>query len=145
MVEHTTKFEEHSGEKWNPKKFKEIWKDVSNNLFVLTWGLRYFWKRENIIKRLKLKIEACLCNLHLGFKKIQFTFYTYVLAKILQNGAKFRTRKLVSKITRIWTTSDKQWKVQQVQIWLAFVQKNTFLQLKHIQRIYLTLPSTTCV
>ena len=112
MVEHTTKFEEHSGEKWNPKKFKEIWKDVSNNLFVLTWGLRYFWKRENIRKRLKLKIEACLCNLHLGFKKIQFTFYTYVLAKILQNGAKFiQNWLLVEEFGKLQTRveSPKSW------------------------------------
>ena len=32
-------------------------------------------------------------------------------------------QKLVSKIKRIWTTSDKQWKVQKVEIWWAFVQK----------------------
>ena len=32
-------------------------------------------------------------------------------------------QKLVSKITGIWTTSDKQWKVQRVEIWWAFVQK----------------------
>ena len=32
-------------------------------------------------------------------------------------------QKLVSKITGIWTTSDKQWKVQKVEIWWAFVQK----------------------
>ena len=28
-------------------------------------------------------------TLYWGFMKIQFTVYTYVLAKILQNGAKF--------------------------------------------------------
>ena len=28
-----------------------------------------------------------------GFKKIQFTVYTYVVANILQNGAKFRYAK----------------------------------------------------
>ena len=45
---------------------------------------------------------------------------------------------LVSKIIcGIWKTSDKQWKAQKIEIqW-------TFLQLKHIQRIYLTLLSTT--
>ena len=128
MVEHTTKFEEHSGEKWNPKKFKEIWKDVSNNLFVLTWGLRYFWKRENIRKRLKLKIEACLCNLHLGFKKIQFTFYTYVLAKILQNGAKF-----IQKLTPgwgIWKNSDKSRKSKKLTLDGLILSKKYILSAK---------------
>ena len=42
---------------------------------------------------LKKKIELPLYTLYWGFKKIPFTVYTYVLAKILQNGAKF-TQKL---------------------------------------------------
>ena len=59
---------------------------------------------------------------------------------------------LLSKITwGIWTTSDKQWKVQKAEIrWATFVQKihsssylhsciSTYLQ------IYLTLLSTTCL
>ena len=48
----------------------------------------------------------------------------YVAAKILQNGAKITWG--------IWTTSDKHWKVQKVTIgWATFVQKDTFLRLKH--------------
>ena len=35
------------------------------------------------------KIEASLYTLYWGFKKTPFTLYTYVLAKLLQNGAKF--------------------------------------------------------
>ena len=35
------------------------------------------------------KIETALYKLYWGFKKIPFTLYTYALAKILQNGAKF--------------------------------------------------------
>ena len=35
------------------------------------------------------KIEASLYSLYWGFKRIPFTLYTCVLAKILQNGAKF--------------------------------------------------------
>ena len=47
-------------------------------------------KREHQKKgALKQKIEASLYTLYWGFKKIPFTLYTYVLAKILQNGAKF--------------------------------------------------------
>ena len=38
-------------------------------------------------------MEASLYTLYWGFKKIPFTLYTYVLAKILQNGARF-TQKL---------------------------------------------------
>ena len=37
---------------------------------------------------MKYKIGASLYTLYWGFKKIAFTFYTYVLAKISQNGAK---------------------------------------------------------
>ena len=52
---------------------------------------------------LKKKIEVSLHALYWGFNKIPFTFYTYVLAKILQNGAKFikvsKNLHLVSKIT----------------------------------------------
>ena len=42
---------------------------------------------------LKQKIEASLYTLDWGFKKIPFTLYTYVSAKILQNGANFRYAK----------------------------------------------------
>ena len=43
---------------------------------------------------LKQKIEASLYTLDCGFKKIQLTPDTYVLvAKILQNGTKFRYTK----------------------------------------------------
>ena len=38
---------------------------------------------------LKYKIETSLYTLYSGFKKIPFTLYIYVLAKILQDGAKF--------------------------------------------------------
>ena len=34
-------------------------------------------------------IKASLCTLYWVFKKSQFTLCTYVLANILQNGAKF--------------------------------------------------------
>ena len=37
----------------------------------------------------KLKIESSLFTLYWGFKNIPFELYTYVLAKILENGATF--------------------------------------------------------
>ena len=53
---------------------------------------------------------------------------------------------LVSRITWVtWTTWEKQWKVKSWNSMSYFSPKNTFLQLKHyIQRIYVTLLSTTC-
>ena len=42
---------------------------------------------------LKQKIESSLYTLEWGFKRIPFTLYTYVLAKILQNDTKFRYAK----------------------------------------------------
>ena len=59
---------------------------------VLTCGLRYFWKRGNMRKRVFWNRGLrLLCTLWgRGFKKIQFTVYIRVLAKMLQNGAKFR-------------------------------------------------------
>ena len=39
------------------------------------------------------KIEASLYTLDWGFKKIPYTLYTHVLAKILQNDASFRYTK----------------------------------------------------
>ena len=50
-----------------------------------------FLKKREYQKRgaLKWKIEASQYTLYWGFNKISFTLYTYVLAKILQDGAKF--------------------------------------------------------
>ena len=61
------------------------------NLLALTWVLKYFLKRENIKTKVRWNRRLrLLCTLCIGVsKKIPFTFYTYVLAKILQNGAKF--------------------------------------------------------
>ena len=55
-----------------------------------------------------------LSHFVLGFKKIQITLYTYVLAKIIQNGEDF-IQKLTPGFKITWgilTTSGKQWKVQ---------------------------------
>ena len=55
---------------------------------------------------------------------------------------------LLSKITwRIWTASDKQWKVQKVEIWWAsFIQKLQYISsAKILYTEDLTLLSSTCV
>ena len=75
------------------------------------------------IKRLRL---LCTLSSYWGLKKIPFTFYTYVLDKILQMvQSLYKNWLLVSKITwGIWATLDKSWKVQKVEIgWHTFVQK----------------------
>ena len=57
-------------------------------------GFEIFLKKREYQKNgaLKYKIEASLYTLYWGFKKISFKLYTYVLDKILQNGAKFIQR-----------------------------------------------------
>ena len=62
-----------------------------SNLWVQMFlKMREYQKKKGVLKQ---KIEASLYTLDWGFKKIPFTVYTYVLAKILQNGAKFRYAK----------------------------------------------------
>ena len=90
---------------------------------------------------LKWKIEVSLYTLYWDFKKIPFTLYTCVLAKALQNGA-----NCIQKLTPGFTShmrnlnyfrqvseSQKSWNLMDVR------PKSTFLQLKYIQWIYLTL------
>ena len=97
-----------------------------------------------------VEIENYLNLLHCYwvFEKILFTLYFYVLAKTLQNGITF-LQKLTTGFknhTRNWNNfrqavaSPKSWNFMGVYL------KNTFFQLKYyIQRIYLTLLSTTSV
>ena len=71
----------------------------------------------------EIEVEASLYTLYWGFKEIPFTRYTYVSAKILQNGARF-IEKLTPGFKIHMRNSDKQWKIQKVEIWWAtFVQK----------------------
>ena len=57
--------------------------------------------------------ENSIYTLHLGM----FWLRCYKMVQSLG------IQKLVWKITGIWTTSGKQWEVQKVEIWWAFVQK----------------------
>ena len=95
---------------------------------------------------LKYKIEASLYTLYSGFKKIPFTLYTYVLVKILQDGAKFIEKLTPAFKNKMRNLNNFRQAVKSSTNWnlMGFCPKNTFLQLKHyIQRIYLTLLSTT--
>ena len=95
----------------------------------------------------KQKIEASLCTLDWGFKKIQFTLYTYVSAKILQNGVKFSYAKARFKNYRNLNNFRQVVKSPGRLNLMGFCPKKyTFLQIKHhVPWIYLTLLSTTCV
>ena len=93
-------------------------------------------------------LPISLYTLYWDFKIFPFTLYTYVLATILQNGDKFiqrtnswfknQMRKLYNYRQAVESFKSWNW-------WATFSPKNTFLQLKHIQRIYPTLLSTSCV
>ena len=113
-------------------------------------GVEIFLKEREHQKEdaLKQKIGASLYTLYSGFKKIPFTLQTYVLA-ILQNGAKFIQKLAPSfKLGQLQTNSGKSKNLKFYRLLLSkkyICLKNTFLQLKHMQMIYLTLISTTCV
>ena len=82
------------------------------------------------------------------FKIIPFTLYTYVLAKILQNGAKFLHKTNSWFKNHMRNLVNYRQAVESPESWNLigyFCPKNTFLQLKHIQRIYTILLSTSCV
>ena len=72
-------------------KLKKIFPRIVYQFFGSNLGVEIFLKKREHQKKgaLKQKIEASQYTLYWGFKKIPFTLYTYVLAKILQNGAKF--------------------------------------------------------
>ena len=71
-----------------------------------------------------------------------YTLYTYVLAKILQNGAKFIQNLTPGFTNHMRNLNNFSQAVESSKSWnlMDFCPKNTFLHLKHyIQRIYLTL------
>ena len=88
----------------NWKKFSHTWWNIQvtkNSTSILEkdkppkkclnpWCSLFLKKREHQKKgSLKWKIDTSLHTLYYGFKKIPFTLYIYVLAKILLNSAKF--------------------------------------------------------
>ena len=72
-----------------------------NHFVGFNLGVEILLKEREYQKKgaLKKKIEVSLYTLYWGFKKIPFEPYTYVLTKILQHGAKFIQKLIVSKIT----------------------------------------------
>ena len=113
---------------------------------VLTSGFRYIWKWWKIRKKVCWNRKMRLLWSGISRKFYLHFSFMFSLLRYYKMVQRLGIQKPVSKITGIWTTSDKQWKVQKFESWWALLQKNTFLQLKHyVQWIYLTLLSTTCV
>ena len=75
--------------------------------------------------------------------------YTYALAKMLQNGAKFIQKRTLDFKNHMTNFDNFSQAVESPKSWnsMGYIcPKNTFLQLKHyMQMIYLTLLSTTYV
>ena len=120
-------------------------------MLVLAWVLRYFWERGNIRKgvrwnrRLRLLYMLCIevsRKFHLHFTLTFQLRYYKMVQSLCKNWI------LVSKITwRIWTTSDKHWTLQKVEIWWANFSKKHIPSAKtlYTEKIYVTSLSTTCV
>ena len=81
------------------------------------------------------------------FCRCSLTLYTYVLAQALQNGTKFIQKLTIGFKNHMRNMRNFRQAVESPKSWnlMGFCPKNTFLQLKPIQTIYLTLLSTTCV
>ena len=118
------------------------------NLLVLTWEFRYFWKWGNIRKRIHWnRTLRLICTLYIRVsKKFHLHSYTYVLANIWQNGAKFIRKLTPGFKNHVRNLNNFREAVESLKSWNLmgyFCPKNTFLQLEYIQRICLTLLSTT--
>ena len=76
-----------------------VYQFVRCNLWVQIFLEKWEHQKNGALKQ---KTEVSLqLDFGLGFKKIPFTLYTYISAKILQNDANLGIQKLVSKITGI--------------------------------------------
>ena len=105
-------------------------------------------KKEHQKKRaLKLKTEASLYTLYKSFENSIYTLYSYFCQDIIK-WCKVYTKtdtwfqKSHAEFKQPQTNSRKSKKLKFDGL---LCQKNTFLYLKHIQMIHLTLLSTTCV
>ena len=101
MAEHTSLMS--ILERQNPNELKKIQKDVSLRLVLedkykgdyqfvgFNLGVGILLKKREHHKKgvLKQKSEVSLYTLYWDFKIISFKLYNYVLANVLQNGAKF--------------------------------------------------------
>ena len=97
-----------------------VYQFVGSDLWV-----RYIWEGTSAKGCVEIEHWGFFVHFVLGFEENSIYTLTYVLAKILQNGASlYKSWLLVSKTSwGIWKISEKQRKVQKVEIWWAFVSK----------------------
>ena len=126
---------------------------VNNTVYpflVLTWELRYFWKRGNIRKRVcwnrRLRLLFTLCI------RVSRKFYLHLCFKLryyIQNGAKFLQKLTPGFKNHMRNLDNFRQAVESPKSWNLmgyFCPKNILLQLEHyIPKIYLTLLSATSV
>ena len=110
-------------------------------------GVEIFFEKEETSEKGCVEIKDwgySLYILYWGFKKTPFKLYIYVLAKILQNGAKFIQKLTPGFKNHMRNLDNFRQAVKSRKSWNLtgyFGPKNTFLQQKHyIQRIYLMSP-----
>ena len=131
---------------WRTKVVKNtVYQFVGSNL-----GLRCFWKRGNIRKRvcwnrrLRLLFKLCI--------RILRRFYLHLCFKLkyyIQNGAKCLHKLTPGFKNHLRNLGNFRQALESPKSWTLmgyFCPKNTFFQLEHyIPEIYPTLLSTTCV
>ena len=99
------------------------------NFLVLTCGFRYFWKWGNIRKKVRWNRRLrILCTLWIGISR-KFQLHFTLMFQL-------RYYKVVESLD--WTTSEKQWKVQKVETWWAFVPKKIILLAKTLYTVDLS-------
>ena len=104
---------------------------------------RYFWKWGNIRKRVRWNRRLrLLCTLWIGVsRKFHLHFTLMFQLRYYKMVQSLGMQKLVSKITGIWTISEKQWKVQRVEIWWSHSAKTYTVDLSNITFNYLCVDS----
>ena len=118
----------------------KVVKSTVNQFFGSKLWVRYFWKWGNIRKRMswnrRLRFLRTLWigvsrKFHLHFT-LMFHLRYYKLVRSLG------MQKLISKITGIWPTSDKQWKVQKSWNLMGFCPKKYIPSAKTLYKVDLS-------
>ena len=129
-----------------------MWNNTVYHFVGCNLGTEIFLKNRKHQKKgeLKLKFEVSPYTLYWGFKKILFTLYTFVLFKILLNGAKFIQTLTPGFKNHMRNLGNFRQAVESPKslnsMGYFFYRENTFHKLKHyMQGIYLILLSAAGV
>ena len=128
-----------------------MWNNTVYHCVGCNLGTEIFLKNMKHQKKgdLKLKFEVSPYTLYWGFKKIPFTLYTFVLFKMLLNGAKFIQTLTPGFKNHMRNLGNFRQAVESPKslnsMGYFFYRENTFYKLKHMQGIYPILLSAACV